>query len=173
MVEFIEETHQYLNDGIIIPSVSKILRPITNQIYTDDIPSYILERAAAKGTAVHYAIECYEENREFEIKENYNDYFLQYLKAKKEIGFRVLENEIMVDFEYYAGRIDQVIEIDGKKCLLDLKTTSKLHDKLVLLQLTLYKIAYEYTHKEKIHDIYVLNLQKDKYIFKKLEALEL
>ena len=51
IIEFIEETHTYLLDGVIIPSVSEI---ISDDTYAS-IPPHILQFAATRGKAIHLA----------------------------------------------------------------------------------------------------------------------
>lgn len=55
-LEFDEAGHIYRLDGIIIPSVSAVMAPLSKVKY-DGINSRTLEKAAGKGTAVHNAIE--------------------------------------------------------------------------------------------------------------------
>ena len=63
MIEFIEEGHIYLKDGIIVPSVSEILHHIFPDKYKG-IPNWVMEKKAEYGTKVHYAIECLEQGKE-------------------------------------------------------------------------------------------------------------
>lgn len=55
-LKYNEEKHQYFLDGILIPSVSEIIKPIHDKIYKD-INKNKLEIASDKGTRVHRAIE--------------------------------------------------------------------------------------------------------------------
>ena len=54
-VEFIEQTHQYLVGGVLVPSVSEILRFIFPKKYKD-VPARVLEEKALFGTHIHEAI---------------------------------------------------------------------------------------------------------------------
>ena len=56
VVEYIDESHTYLVDGIILPSITQILKVKFGNKY-QGISKEVLDNAAAKGTRVHEAIE--------------------------------------------------------------------------------------------------------------------
>ena len=55
-LEFDDATHTYRLDGLVIPSVSAILGPLSKAKYAG-ISERTMDRAADKGTAVHNSIE--------------------------------------------------------------------------------------------------------------------
>lgn len=55
---FEDSTHTYRLNGIVIPSVSTLMEPLTAAKYKG-ISEATLDRAADKGTSVHNAIENY------------------------------------------------------------------------------------------------------------------
>jgi len=57
VIEFIKESHTYLVDGVITPSVSQILAATIFKNKYANIPEFIMKRAAHYGTNVHNAIE--------------------------------------------------------------------------------------------------------------------
>ena len=57
MIEFIEETHTYLVDGVITPSVTTLIHEIWMPSMYKGINSDTLKRAASYGTKVHEMIE--------------------------------------------------------------------------------------------------------------------
>ena len=59
MIDFIEEQHIYLKDGIITPSVSEILHFIFPDKYKN-ISAKILNKKAEYGSKVHEAVEILE-----------------------------------------------------------------------------------------------------------------
>ena len=59
VLEYIDETHTYLYDGVILPSITQLLKKKFGGKY-DGIPKATLEKAAERGTAIHKAIEEYE-----------------------------------------------------------------------------------------------------------------
>lgn len=143
MIEFIEESHTYLIDGVIIPSVSEILNFIFPDKYSN-IPKQILNTKANYGSKVHEAIECLEKNEELP-KLNYLQEISidQYRKLKDKYKIEVLEQEKMVSYKnYYCGRFDMIAEINGTYSLCDIKTTAKLDKESLSWQLSYYALAH-------------------------------
>lgn len=158
MIEFIEEEHIYLYDGVIIPSVSEILGFIFPNKYSD-IPIEILQNKAIYGTKVHEAIEMLEREQMFDIgalKQEIEgiNYIIessieQYLKLKKEYEIEMIEQEQMVHYEdLYAGRLDMIANINGIKSLCDIKTTAELDEEYLSWQLSFYQLAKGETFKK-------------------------
>ena len=143
MIEFIEEEHIYLVDGVIVPSVSQILHKVFPNKYKD-VPKWILENKATYGTKVHKAIEDIEQGIEFECDSVYiQESIKQYNKLKKENDLNVVEQEQMIHYEkYYAGRFDMIAKIKDQLCLCDIKTTTELDKKYLSWQLSMYELAY-------------------------------
>lgn len=158
MVEFIEEGHIYLKDGIIIPSVSEILRYIFPNKY-DGIPKCVLDKKAEYGTKVHYAIECIEKNEEMPVLNIYQEISIkQYKKIKEENKIEVLNQEQIISYKMeYAGRLDMIALVKNKFCLVDIKTTAKLDEEFLSWQLSLYELAYG----KKFDKLYCLWLPKN------------
>lgn len=142
MIEFVEEMHVYLYNGVILPSVSKILRKIFPNKY-DNIPKWILERKAKYGTEVHNIIEKLEKGEYYYTEdESIKNSIADYLKLKNENNIKVISQEQMVHYKhYYAGRYDMIAEVNGNKSLCDIKTTSKLDEEYLSWQLSLYELA--------------------------------
>ena len=59
LLEYIDESHTYLYDGIILPSITQILKIKFGNKYSG-VSQDVLKRASEKGTKVHEAIENYE-----------------------------------------------------------------------------------------------------------------
>ena len=141
-LEYIDDIHTYLVDGVIVPSVTQILKLKFGGKY-DNVSRQTLQRAAEKGTEVHEAIENYcKTGTESDLIEVRNFKFL-----KKQYGFEVLDNEVPVilfkDGEpIAAGRLDLVLEMDGRIGGGDIKRTSTLDKEYLAYQLNLYRIAY-------------------------------
>lgn len=146
MIEFIPETHTYLVDGVIVPSVTEILSVRFGHKY-DAVSPAVLRRAAAQGTAVHEAIEAYcKTGAESDLPEVRNFKFLQ-----KKYGFTVKGNEqiiLITDGEtpVAAGRCDLVLEMDGKLGGTDIKRTAALDREYLTYQLNIYRIGYRQTY---------------------------
>ena len=141
-LEYIDDIHVYLCDGVIVPSVTQILKLKFGNKY-DNVSHQTLQRAAEKGTEVHEAIENYcKQGIESDLVEVRNFKFLQ-----KQYKFKVLDNEVPVilfkdDEPIAAGRLDLVLEMDGRIGGGDIKRTSTLDKNYLAYQLNLYRIAY-------------------------------
>ena len=59
LLEYIDESHTYVYNGVILPSITQILKIKFGNKY-DGVSENVLKRASDKGTAVHKAIEDYE-----------------------------------------------------------------------------------------------------------------
>ena len=62
MLEFIEESHTYILNGEIIPSVTQILQDLFPLKY-DGVPQEILDNKAEYGTQLHKFIEIIEKKK--------------------------------------------------------------------------------------------------------------
>ena len=83
MLEFLEAEHLYLLDGVIIPSVSEILRFVFPDKYKG-VPAEVLSKKAEYGTKVHEAIEILEKTGEvIELDYIQKASLEQYLRLKK------------------------------------------------------------------------------------------
>ena len=166
VLEYIDTTHTYIVDGVIVPSVTEMLQVKFGGKY-NGVDRTTLANAAAKGTEIHKAIEEYcRTGTESELKEVRNFKFLQ-----KRYGFNVLDNEIPVllyqDGEpIAAGRLDMLIESNGVRGLADIKRTSALDKNYLAYQLNLYRIAYMQTYAERIDFLRGIHLREDtrKYV---------
>lgn len=160
-IEYIDETHTYLVDGIILPSITQILKVKFGNKY-DGISKETLNRASIKGTEVHEAIETLCKTGEVKyIKEVKNFMFLQ-----KQYKFEVLDNEAPVilfkdNKPIACGRLDLVLSIDNKIGLADIKRTSTLDKEYLAYQLNLYRIAYEQCYDKKIEFLKGVHLRED------------
>ena len=144
MLEYIEETHQYLYEGVLIPSVSEILHKYLFQDKYKNIPDIILKKKAVYGSEVHKAIEDIENNREYEVTSTYQELSIeQYFKIKEQYNLKVVKQEEMVCYKgIYAGRFDMIATVDDELSLIDIKTTAELDLEYLSWQLSLYELAY-------------------------------
>lgn len=166
-VEFIEDSHIYLCDGIILPSITQILKIKFGNKY-NGIPKEVLERASELGTRVHKAIEEFEQY-------NFNDIgcteLRNYKFLKKHYQFECLGNEVPVvlfkdNKPVACGRLDLVLEEQGEVGLCDIKRTSVLDKEYLAYQLNLYRIAYQQCYDTNITFLRGLHLRDSvrKYI---------
>lgn len=143
IVEYIDETHQYLVDGVCVPSITQILKIKFGNKY-NNVNDNVLKNASEKGTQVHNAIEKLCKTGEVEeLKEVKNFMFLQ-----KHYKFEVIDNEVPVILfkngkPIACGRLDLVLKIDDSIGGGDIKRTSVLDKEYLAYQLNLYRIAYK------------------------------
>lgn len=160
-LEFIEDSHTYLVDGVIVPSITQILKVKFGNKY-NGVSQSVLNRAAEKGTEVHEAIELYcQTGMETDIPEVRNFKFLQ-----KQYGFEVLENETPIilflnDEPIAAGRLDMVLKMNEQIGGADIKRTSALDKEYLAYQLNLYRIAYRQCYGVEWEFIRGLHLRED------------
>lgn len=160
-VEFYEDSHQYLCDGIILPSITTIIKVKFGRKY-EGISKDVLNKASELGTQMHLAIQEFEEQgKESDLKELRNYKFL-----KKQYKWTCTENETPVilfqdDEPIACGRIDMVGMIDDKMGLFDFKRTSTLDKEYLAYQLNLYRIAYQQCYGVEIDFLKGLHLRED------------
>ena len=165
ILEYIDETHTYLVDGVIVPSITTILKLKFGNKY-DGISKEVLDKAAQKGTRVHEAIENFCKTGEIvDLKEVKNFMFLQ-----RQYKFDVLDNEVPIilfkdNVPIAAGRLDLVLKIDDKIGLGDIKRTSVLDKEYLAYQLNLYRIGYFQSYGVKTDFLKGLHLREDKRKF--------
>jgi len=139
-LEFLEDTHTYLLNGIVTPSVSTILRDTIFKDKYKNIPDFILQRAAAHGTAIHAAIEFDDDsNLNKEQKKSFNEW----KELKKTFNIKPKKQEIMIHYKnQYAGTFDMLATLNDMEVLIDIKTTYRLDLKYLSWQLSMYAMAY-------------------------------
>ncbi len=167
VVEYIDETHTYLVDGIILPSITQILKIKFGNKY-NNVSQDVLQRASELGTATHKVIEDYcKLGIEADCKELRNFKFLQ-----KQFNFEVIDNEVPIILFYEnkpvaCGRLDLVLGDEEIGLMLgDIKRTSVLDKEYLAYQLNLYKIGYEQCYQNEIKALKGLHLREDvrKYV---------
>ena len=141
VLEFYPETHTYLYDGLMLPSVTQILGVKYRNDYAS-VPPAVLDNAAKRGTAVHKAIENYNNLGYDDGSEAVRNFkFLQ-----KQYGFEVLDSELPIvifkdDMPIACGRLDMTMLMDGETGIADIKTVSTLNKEKIAYQLNLYRIG--------------------------------
>ena len=166
VLEYYDDTHTYLVDGIIVPSITQILKIKFKNKYSG-VDERVLNRASEKGTQVHEAIEKLCQTGEVEdIKEVKNFLFLQ-----KQYKFTTIDNEVPIilfrdGIPVGAGRLDLVLEENQELGLGDIKRTSVLDKEYLGYQLNLYRIGYQQCYDKDITFLKGLHLREDvrKYV---------
>lgn len=163
-IEFLEEKHYYRVRGTFIPSVSSIIRPISSQIY-GDIDEAILDKAKARGTEVHLAVEIYDDTGADVISEEYKGYLDAYKSFRKDNpNLEVVATEYRVydPVLWYAGTVDKVYfnTMTQELILVDFKSSYGIECATLIPQLTGYEKALK-AHGINVKEIYVLHVKSD------------
>lgn len=165
MLEFDKENHIYLKDGVILKSVTQILKELFPLKY-DGIPKEILENKSIYGTELHKFIEIIEKKKPKRplayIKRYYNPNIYQieslkdYLEIKKKYNIEITDSEKMVVYkDIYCGTLDLKGTVGNKKAIIDIKTTYDLDELYVSWQNSLYEMA-----SEPVDELYCMWLPK-------------
>lgn len=166
---FDDRTHQYLLNGVQIPSVTQVLME-AGLVNLDFISKDLLEQKADLGIKVHLTTELYDQGNL--ILESLHPTLLAYLNSY--IKFKMDYNFIVQDIELksyhklfrYAGRIDRIGTVSGKLSIIDIKsgTVQPTH----ALQLAGYSELYNQDKKlkDQIRKRYCVYLSQDGYVVK-------
>lgn len=158
---FDEVSHVYKADGIVVPSVTTIMKPLSDASYfmvSDDV----LNKAAEKGTNVHNAIENWLKFGIVDVDPDYKGYFDAFLDWFNKEQPKIIDSErrLYHKIMMYAGTADLIAEIGGKLVLIDYKTTFKILDKNCSVQLEAYSQALG-TENVNVDEKRILHLKSD------------
>ena len=126
MIEFNEERHEYKVDGVVYPSVTEILEHITAPGYAKINPA-ILEEAKERGSAIHEITQDIDLGMPpEEIADCDVGYITAYLTFLDEYApeWDYIEQRFFNDFMNFCGTVDRIGKLDGRNCVLDIKTTA-------------------------------------------------
>lgn len=160
LIAFDEKTHTYTADGVVIPSVTQIMTPLS-QAYYKGISESTLNNAAERGTIVHNAIENYLKYGYDDCPAEYHGYFEAFLAWRDYFPHTYIASECRLynDLLRYAGTADMIIRgANLDLCIVDFKTTAELNLDLVQVQLEAYAHAYR---GEKVEWRQVVHLKPD------------
>lgn len=143
-LSFDESKHIYTLNGIVLPSVTMLMKPLSDTVY-GSIDKDILDKAARKGTAVHSAIETYNNFGIIDIDTENKPYFDGYLKFAEEHSISAYGSEIRLYHKelLYAGTADMIADVDGQLTLIDFKTSYAVSEMLCGVQLEAYIRAFK------------------------------
>jgi len=122
---FEPDSHEYKWNGSVIPSVTQVLEPISGY---SGIPEHVLRVAAERGTTIHRITELHDYGVLTEFGEQYQPYLDAWKTFcfAKDVEIELVELQMYHDKIKYAGTLDRVIRVKGKRILLDIKSTYKL-----------------------------------------------
>lgn len=146
-IVFFEDSHEYLLDGVTVPSVTEILAPL-HRSYSK-VNQSVLDYAANRGRAVHEVLENYDLGLELEANPEIEGYIRAYLDFEQVYKPRWTEVEKIVwsVFHSYAGTLDRAGFLNGGEfAIVDIKTSQPTKEALV--SLCCQTAAYEIAHHE-------------------------
>lgn len=160
-LEFEDKTHTYTLNGIVIPSVSQVIAPLSNAKYSG-ISVRTLARAADKGTSVHNSIENWIKFGIEDIPPEHIGYFDAFRKWWDRYKPEPVGSEVRICHQLmqYGGTADFVGYIEDELTLIDYKSTYTISDMTCGVQLESYSQALKsmgvFLQRKKI-----LHLKKD------------
>ena len=151
-----------LKDGTKVPGATTILKMLNkpylitwaNNLGKDgiDVNQYVNE-SAKQGTLMHTILESYVGKKEVDLSAygeediKYAEYlfFNRFLPWAKEVGFKPIfsEKEFVSEENKFGGIIDAYGEIDGKKVLIDFKTSKQVYDEHLVQLVAYWKLLEE------------------------------
>lgn len=154
VVEFYPIDHRYVYNGVVLPSITTLLKAVYGDTYASVNP-VLLKRSADYGTQVHNELQSLIDMRSegIEIEDlvasptthqetkNYFTFIEPIYKVKPIMTEKIVILCDKVGKPVAAGRFDLLAEVGEKLALVDFKTTSSVHLELVTAQLNLYAIA--------------------------------
>lgn len=155
-VIFNKEDHTYKLGENFLQGITGVLSKHLFQDKYDNVPDFVLERAASRGTFVH---ECCELIDTLGIIPD-NTEAQNYIKLKEEHGLNTIANEYIVsDEEHFASAIDVVLD---DYSLADIKTTAQFDKDYVSWQLSIYAYLFELQNPDlKANKLYGIWLRND------------
>ena len=165
-ITFEAESHTYWYGMEAIPSVSEVLRPLTEQ-YLAAIPEGILNWKRDLGIAVHKACELFDLGTLDET--GLDERIVPYLEEYKTFlvdcrpEWKAIESVVFEPDARYAGTLDRAGTVNGHPTIIDIKTSTAIQP-TAAIQLWAYALAYG---EMGVHDLCVLQLTgKGKYHLK-------
>ena len=159
-LEYIDEIHQYIIDGLCVPSITQILKIKFGNKYAG-ISAETLQKAAEKGTKVHETIENFEK---WKIEDIGSQELKDYKFLKRQYKFECRDNEVPIILfkdgkPIAAGRLDLVLEMKLDLGLGDIKRTATLDKEYLAYQLNLYRIGFMQCYEKEIKFLKGLHLR--------------
>lgn len=152
-VRFDELTHSYFLGDKLLIGVTELMKKHGLSANYEGISEAVLNKAAARGTAIHSLLEQYDNGEPVVEDDN--------LKAYKKLKLKVVRSEYLVsDNKTVATFVDKVLEDDS---LVDIKTTSEVHTHALEWQLSICAYLYEMQNKgRKVPALYCVHVRNGK-----------
>lgn len=171
-IEFLDSRFYLTGDGGYVPSVTTIL-----EAYPKDASYYkwlkdvgqdadsIRDEAGRRGSVVHHLTEIYDAGEEVTFIGNDGPKYkmLEWSMFERYVDFSVTHNPThnVIEGNYissnlgFAGTVDRVCDIYGKKTLLDIKTSNSIYQSY-WLQLSAYERLLEENTGIKVDQVAIL-----------------
>ena len=158
---FDEASHTYRLDGLIIPSVTTLMKPLSEAKY-GGVDAKVLSNAADRGSAVHSAIDLHCRYGVIDIEPELEGYFEAFQAWAKDFDVKPYATETRTYNKslLYAGTVDMSCSERGVDTLADFKTTANYSPMLCGVQLEAYSRAQE-SHGVKYQNMAIIQLKKD------------
>ena len=178
-INFLDRRVYKRSEGVYYPSVTTILQYMPKNKFFDtwlkDVghnADYIMKKAGKEGTQVHEAAEKLVKGEEVSWMDDYGnarysqivwEMILKFAEFWNTYKPELISTEDFVwsDKYKYAGTADLIVEMDGERWLLDVKTSNNLH-RSYNLQLAAYAKAWEEMFGQKIDRTGILWLKSSK-----------
>lgn len=160
-LEFDPKKHEYKINGIVVPSVTQILKETGFYSY-GHVNQEVLQRAANFGSAVHYAAKLDDEDNLGVCQDAIIPYLEGWRKFKKDFGaqFSIIEEHLYSKKRMFAGTPDRLLALNG--ALIDIKTGQK--EGWHSVQLAGYEVLIKEINPEfKIKKRWTVYLKPDEY----------
>jgi hypothetical protein len=161
-ITFTDNRFYRTEDGGSVPSVTTILQAYPKDAHffqwlkqVGEEADTIRDEAGRRGSIVHSLTEKYDageeislltQNGEIGFKLSEWSMFERYVDFRDKHKFDILHNEFNIINQGlgYAGTIDRVITLNGKKYLIDIKTSNAVHEFYWLQLAAYYKLLSAY-----------------------------
>lgn len=140
MLEFDIENHAYKQNGFAVPSVTSIVDFLNRGRYA---PSPVMENARLRGLRVHELCELFDIGAELDLDPETMPFILAYERFVRDYRpeWLFLEKKLGSAKDKFAGTVDRLGLIDGKACLVDIKTTANF-DRMTKITLAVQLVGY-------------------------------
>lgn len=171
-IDFDDEKHLYTLRGMMLPSVTQIMKPMSLMLYSN-VNDATLYEAADRGTRAHAQVEAIVKYGVEEFDEDTEGYIRAFQAFQENYNKKWLASEYRTYHKLmrYAGTIDLIADAcaDGEVDVIDIKTTAQFHRAMLQTQLGAYAQALK-SWGVKVNGVYGLQLLKDgQYRFERLE----
>ena len=138
---FFDQDHRYELDGVVLPSVSEIIRFMSREAY-GNVQQWTLDNAAGRGTRVHKATQAIDTFGTVECEDDIAPYVQAYVAFLKDYHPEWTDVERATHNAElgYAGTIDRAGILDGQRVIVDIKAQESIKRPLVTAQLNGYAL---------------------------------